>query len=113
MLFFCELMIQSCRTKFGSIIFRCRKLPKALKDWQAFKDLKKTIDDFNESCPLLELMANKAMKLRHWTKIGELTSHPFDVESDTFLLRNIMEAPLLKHKEDIEVCFMWLIALIL
>ena len=48
-------------------------------------------------------MANKAMKLRHWTKIGELTSHTFDVESDTFLLRNIMEAPLLKHKEDIEV----------
>ena len=50
-------------------------------------------------------MANKAMKLRHWTKIGELTSHTFDVESDTFLLRNIMEAPLLEHKEDIEVCF--------
>ena len=83
---------------------RCRKLPKALKDWQAFRDLKKTIDDFNESCPLLELMANKAMKLRHWTKIGDLTSHQFDVESDTFLLRNIMEAPLLKYKEDIEVC---------
>ena len=78
-------------------------MPKALKDWQAFKDLKKTIDDFNESCPLLELMANKAMKLRHWSRIGDLTSHTFDVESDTFLLRNIMEAPLLKHKEDIEV----------
>ncbi len=74
-----------------------------MKDWAAFKDLKKTIDDFNESCPLLELMANKAMKLRHWTKIGDMTSHKFDVESETFLLRNIMEAPLLKFKEDIEV----------
>ena len=82
---------------------RCRKLPRALKDWQAFLDLKKRIDDFSESCPLLEMMTNKAMKQRHWDRISELTGTPFDVESDTFCLRNIMEAPLLKNKDDIEV----------
>lgn len=82
---------------------RCRKLPKGLKDWQAYLDLKKRIDDFSESCPLLEMMTNKAMKLRHWNRISETTGHPFDVESDSFCLRNIMEAPLLKHKDDIEV----------
>lgn len=82
---------------------RCRKLPKGLKDWQAFLDLKKRIDDFSESCPLLEMMTNKAMKQRHWDRISELTGTPFDVESDSFCLRNIMEAPLLKNKDDIEV----------
>uniref|UniRef100_A0A8C2VG97 Dynein axonemal heavy chain 8 n=1 Tax=Chinchilla lanigera TaxID=34839 RepID=A0A8C2VG97_CHILA len=81
---------------------RCRKLPKGLKDWQAFLDLKKRIDDFSESCPLLEMMTNKAMKQRHWDRISELTKTPFDVESDSFCLRNIMEAPLLKNKDDIE-----------
>uniref|UniRef100_A0A9L0SSP7 Dynein axonemal heavy chain 8 n=1 Tax=Equus caballus TaxID=9796 RepID=A0A9L0SSP7_HORSE len=81
---------------------RCRKLPKGLKDWQAFLDLKKRIDDFSESCPLLEMMTNKAMKKRHWDRISELTKTPFDVESDSFCLRNIMEAPLLKNKDDIE-----------
>ncbi|MEJ1288061.1 hypothetical protein NN561_019090 [Cricetulus griseus] len=81
---------------------RCRKLPKGLKDWQAFLDLKKRIDDFSESCPLLEMMTNKAMKQRHWDRISELTGTPFDVESDSFCLRNIMEAPLLKNKDDIE-----------
>ena len=85
------------------LFFRCRKLPKALKDWQAFLELKKKIDDFNESCPLLEVMANKAMKDRHWERIAKTTSHTFDLESDNFTLRNIMEAPLLPHKEDIEV----------
>ena len=81
---------------------RCRKLPKGLKEWQAFNDLKKKIDDFNECCPLLELMANKAMKDRHWERLANVTGHTFDVESETFCLRNIMEAPLLPHKEDIE-----------
>ncbi|XP_034620518.1 dynein heavy chain 8, axonemal [Trachemys scripta elegans] len=81
---------------------RCRKLPKGLKNWQAFLDLKKRIDDFSESCPLLEMMTNKAMKQRHWNRIAETTGHQFDVESDSFCLRNIMEAPLLIHKDDIE-----------
>ena len=49
-------------------------------------------------------MANKAVKQRHWDRIAGLTGHTFDMESETFSLRNIMEAPLLKHKEDIEVC---------
>jgi len=89
---------------------RCRKLPKALKEWQAYEDLRRTIDDFNETCPLLELMANKAMELRHWERISRITGHAFDVESDNFLLRNLMEAPLLKNKEDIEVAFCLLVS---
>ena len=83
--------------------YRCRKLPKALKEWEAFNALKKKIDDFNETCPLLEMMANKAMLERHWKRMEELTGHQFDVESESFQLRNIMEAPLLAYREDIEV----------
>ena len=82
---------------------RCRKLPRALKEWQAFEDLRKTIDDFNEMVPLLELMANKAMKTRHWNRMQDTTSHVFDVEGESFTLRNILEAPLLQYKEEIEV----------
>ena len=74
-----------------------------MKDWQAFEDLKKTIDDFNEMVPLLELMTNKAMKNRHWNRMAEVTGHVFDIEGDNFTLRNILEAPLLEFKEDIEV----------
>ena len=87
----------------NSLVCRCRRLPKGLKDWQAFLDLKKRVDDFSESCPLLEMMANNSMKQRHWNRITDLTKHTFDVESESFALKNIMEAPLLQHKEDIEV----------
>lgn len=40
---------------------------------------------------------------RHWERISQLTGHAFDVESESFSLRNIMEASLLTYKEDIEV----------
>ena len=82
---------------------RCRKLPRALKEWQAFEDLRKTIDDFNEMVPLLEYMGNKAMKPRHWQRMQETTGWVFDVEGENFTLRNILEAPLLQYKEEIEV----------
>ncbi|KRT82784.1 hypothetical protein AMK59_4319, partial [Oryctes borbonicus] len=81
---------------------RCRKLPKGMRDWPAYLDLKKKIDDFNETCPLLELMANKAMKDRHWKRMAKVTGYLFDVESPTFTLRNVMEAPLLQFKDDVE-----------
>ena len=48
-------------------------------------------------------MTNKALRARHWKEIGNLTNHEFDVESEGFLLRNVMEADLLGNKEDIEV----------
>ncbi|XP_074092949.1 dynein axonemal heavy chain 8 [Macrotis lagotis] len=97
-----DVDIESINSELQEFQNRCRRLPKGLKDWQAYLDLKKRIDDFSESCPLLEMMTNKAMKQRHWKRISDLTGTPFDLDSDTFCLRNIMEAPLLKHKDDIE-----------
>ncbi|XP_029442962.1 dynein heavy chain 5, axonemal-like [Rhinatrema bivittatum] len=97
-----DLDIEKINNELLDFQNRIRKLPKALKEWQAFNDLKKKIDDFSESCPLLEMMANKAMMSRHWERISQLTGHTFDVQSESFSLKNIMEASLLKYKEDIE-----------
>ncbi|KAJ8315371.1 LOW QUALITY PROTEIN: hypothetical protein KUTeg_007521 [Tegillarca granosa] len=100
-----EIDIEKINNELLDFQNKCRKLPKALKEWQAYEELKKTIDDFNETCPLLEMMANKAMMPRHWERISQITGHTFDVDADNFLLRNLMEAPLLQFKEDIEdVC---------
>ncbi|XP_040833581.1 dynein heavy chain 5, axonemal [Ochotona curzoniae] len=97
-----EMNIEKINSELLEFQNRCRKLPRALKDWQAFLDLKKIIDEFSECCPLLESMASKAMMERHWQRIAAVTGHSLDVGSETFKLRNIMEAPLLKYKEEIE-----------
>lgn len=54
-------------------------------------------------CPLLELMSNKAMKGRHWQRIGEVIGTNLEIEAEDFCLKHIMEAPILQFKEDIEV----------
>ncbi|XP_014253708.1 dynein heavy chain 8, axonemal isoform X2 [Cimex lectularius] len=81
---------------------RCRKLPKGMKEWPAFKELKKKIDDFNESCPLLEMMLNKAMKDRHWERLEALLNVKFEVDSYDFTLGHVMETKLLDHKFEVE-----------
>lgn len=49
------------------------------------------------------MMASKSMQLRHWNRIAQITGHTFDIESENFLLKDIMSAPLLPNIEDIEV----------
>ena len=45
------------------------------------------------------------MKYRHWQRIQGITGHVFDLERVGFALKDIMDAPLLPNKEDIEdVC---------
>ncbi|KPJ08753.1 Dynein heavy chain 8, axonemal [Papilio machaon] len=102
-----EIDIEQIVAQLTEFDLRCRKLPRGMKDWPAFIDLKNKIDDFNQTCPLLELMADKSMKERHWKRLEDLMHCVLDVESPTFTLANVMEAPLLKYKEDVEVVSDW------
>jgi hypothetical protein len=68
----------------------------------AFNALKKKIDDFHESLPLIEMMAHPAMEIRHWENLEKITNHTFNIE-DEFSLKSAIQAPLLKFKEEIEV----------
>ncbi|KAI8124809.1 axonemal, Dynein heavy chain 8 [Lucilia cuprina] len=97
-----EVDIEKISSELADFQVRCRKLPKGMQTWPAFIDLKTKIDDFNETCPLLELMTNKAMKERHWVRLNALLKSDFDPTSIKFTLGKLLEAPILKHKEDVE-----------
>ena len=97
-----EVDIEAINNELIDFQNKCKKLPKALKDWQAYRDLQGRVDDFSECCPILELMSDKSMQQRHWDRIESTTGVKFDVYNENFQLRNIMEAPILENKEDLE-----------
>ena len=87
-------------------LFRYKKLPKGLKDMPAFLELKSKIDDFSQCLPLIDLMGHRSMQIRHWKQLEELVGCQFNVvDEQHFMLKDVMQAPLLAHKDEIEVTY--------
>ena len=79
----------------------CKQLPKALKEWRAYKELKKTIDDFLDVLPLLQQLSNKAIRPRHWDQISQLTRKTVP-NLDQMRLEQLLAMKLLEHRDEIE-----------
>ena len=52
---------------------RAKTLPKVLRDWPAYKDCRKTIDDFLELLPLVQSLTDPAVNERHWKELCAVT----------------------------------------
>lgn len=91
--------------KVSSFDTRCRRLPKKLREWDAYKELRQTVSDFQDVLPLLQQLSQDCMKQRHWAAIMSATGKTFNMEGDLFKLSTLLDANLLEHKEDVEdVC---------
>ena len=80
----------------------CAKLPGVLKSWAAYKELKQEIDDMIEILPMVEGLAKDSIRNRHWDEIIEITKEDIPYEEETFNFDQLMQAPLLKFKDDID-----------
>ena len=83
---------------FGS---RCRKMPKKLRDWEAYNALKKKIEDFQLVLPLLQELSKVSIMPRHWEGVERLTGHKLDVMNAEFKLQTLLDAPLVEKMEEI------------
>ena len=91
--------------KVASFDTRCRRLPKKLREWDAYKELRQTVTDFQDILPLLQQLSQDCMKQRHWAQIMEITGKSFNMEGELFKLATLLDAHLLEHKEEVEdVC---------
>mmetsp|Transcript_5388 Transcript_5388/g.12712 ORF Transcript_5388/g.12712 Transcript_5388/m.12712 type:complete len:4322 (-) Transcript_5388:507-13472(-) len=81
---------------------QARKLPKALREWQAYLDCKRTIDDFLEMLPLFQALTHKSMRPRHWEEIMSVTGAELNLAEDVFKLQHLLDANLLRHREEVE-----------
>ena len=80
----------------------CKKMPKVLREYEAFVELKRTIDDFLETLPLVQQLSHPSMRGRHWNALMQVTGRNLNVHSDTFKLSTLLEADLLEFNEDVE-----------
>eukprot|EP00327_Prymnesium_parvum_P015479 CAMPEP_0113272674 /NCGR_PEP_ID=MMETSP0008_2-20120614/23450_1 /TAXON_ID=97485 /ORGANISM="Prymnesium parvum" /LENGTH=4484 /DNA_ID=CAMNT_0000122153 /DNA_START=48 /DNA_END=13502 /DNA_ORIENTATION=+ /assembly_acc=CAM_ASM_000153 len=80
----------------------CKRMPKDLRGWDAYIELKKTVDDFLGSLPLVHQLAHHALRPRHWNHLMELTGKQLNVQAETFKLSTLLEAGLLDCAEDVE-----------
>lgn len=100
-----EVQIEGLRTmeeniqKYGD---QCVRLPKDLKEWQAYKELKQEIDNLKDVLPIIIDLKKPSIKPRHWIKICDITGKQLNYENpDNFYINDLINANLLAYLEDI------------
>jgi dynein heavy chain len=81
---------------------RCRKMPKKLREWAAYDDLKIKLENFQTVLPLLQALSKKSIKTRHWGDVMKVTGTTFVVEGSEFKLGTLLDLGLADFKDDIE-----------
>ncbi|KDO29332.1 hypothetical protein SPRG_05868 [Saprolegnia parasitica CBS 223.65] len=81
---------------------RCKRMPRKLCEWEAYRLLRKDISDFVDVLPLVRELSKDCIKPRHWVEIVKMTGTPLQYESDAFRLKDLLDAKLLTTKDEIE-----------
>jgi dynein heavy chain len=97
-----DLNLEKINNDMNDFQNKIKKLPKAIKEWDAFLELKRIVDDLTGKVPLLEMASHKAMQPRHWERIQNITKTTFNLDPEMFYLKNLLDAPLMENREDIE-----------
>ena len=81
----------------------CNKLPKGLREWQAYKDLKEKIENYKNIFPFIKELKDPMIKNRHWESIIKFSGTKLNyAQPDNFYFKEIVEANLMDCLEDIE-----------
>jgi dynein heavy chain len=80
----------------------CKRMPKAMRGFEAFTAVKKSVEEFVATMPLLQLLIHPCMRSRHWTMLMNATGKHLNVGDAYFRLSNILDANLLEKHDDVE-----------
>jgi dynein heavy chain len=84
---------------------RCKKMPKQLREWPAYNELKSTLEDFQNVLPLVLDLSKASIMPRHWQSVMDITEHVVAVDSEKFKLQDLIEAKLHNYKDEImDIC---------
>ena len=69
--------------KMEAFSLRTKKLPVRLRDWEAFKQLRQRIEDYQTLLPLLQELSKESVKKRHWVEVATICSVHFQAQGRT------------------------------
>jgi len=101
------LDLDSFQAKLTEFQNSCKKMPKQMKLWTAFTEVKTRVNSFDELMPLLHLMMHKSLRERHWHAITQICGmkEPLNRNADVFRLQHVLSLNVSKYKDEIEdVC---------
>lgn len=81
---------------------KCKKLPKRLREWNAYADVRNKITDLQTLAPLLMEMSKPSIKPRHWEEINSHLSKKLPYQDPAFELSHILDSTILTIKEEVE-----------
>ncbi|PSC73956.1 flagellar outer dynein arm heavy chain gamma [Micractinium conductrix] len=94
--------IDAMSTQVNEFQTSCKKLPKALRDLAAYKDCRRTIDNFLALLPLFQALTHKSIRDRHWKDLQVITGKELNLAEDVFKLQHLLDADLLARRDDVE-----------
>ena len=81
---------------------KCKKLPKRLREYDSFIQLKKEIEDFQAVLPVLRELSKESIKVRHWEQVMEICNTQFDIVGNPeFKLQLLIETNIRSVVEEI------------
>ncbi|GBG28853.1 Dynein heavy chain 5, axonemal [Hondaea fermentalgiana] len=99
----CVKTVPAMAERVAEFEARCKRLPVKLRDWDAYKDLRHDLSDFQSVLPLLVELSKPSLKMRHWAQVTHLTGKQFNTE--TGKLKELWHPAMLNHRDAIEdVC---------
>eukprot|EP00762_Andalucia_godoyi_P004499 ANDGO_05184.mRNA.1 Dynein-1-beta heavy chain len=88
---FSGLKIDEMETQAQGYVKRLVRLGRDIKGWTVWTSLKKRVDQFRATMPLIQDLKNPAMRDRHWTQLMDEIGKEFDPKAEAFTLEKVME----------------------
>lgn len=91
--------------KMESFAARCKKLPARLREWEAFKQLRQKVEDFQTILPLLQELSKQSIKKRHWEEVVQVCKADIEVTDEfpgSLPLSEILKIEMVARKDEVE-----------
>lgn len=97
----CDLNFDAVCDEVSVFVSQCKRLPKSLRDWDAYIELKTILDNFMELQPVIQELKSPAVVERHWQEIMKVTGHKWRTDPDLFKLQDLVDAQLLRNVDEV------------